>query len=54
MLKSLVITLASLSIAATALAELAQANRRTCAMPITKGGCPMLVYLPEPPRPRGK
>lgn len=51
MLKSLVVTLALLSVAATISAEAAQAKRWTCAMTVTKGGCPMPVYLPEPPKP---
>lgn len=54
MLKSLVVTLALLSIAATGFAASAQAERRTCAMTITKGGCAMPVYLPEPPNSRGE
>ena len=52
MLKSLVVTLALLSIAAASSAEAAQLKRWTCGMTITKGGCPMPVYLPEPPKPQ--
>ena len=33
-------------------AEAAQLKRWTCGMTITKGGCPMPVYLPEPPKPQ--
>jgi hypothetical protein len=49
MLKSLVVTLALLSVAAVSSVEAAQPKRWTCAMTITKGGCPLPVYLPEQP-----
>jgi len=52
--KSFVVTLATLSIAATGFAGSAQANRWTCAMTLSKGGCPMFVHIPAPPKPRGK
>ncbi len=55
MLKSLVVTLALASIAATGFAGSAQAKRWNCAMTVTKGGCPMLIYQPDqqPPKPQG-
>lgn len=53
MLKSLALIVASVSIATAVIAEPAQAKGWTCAMTITKGGCPMPVYLPEPPKPLG-
>jgi hypothetical protein len=55
MLKSLVVTLALASIAATSFAGSAQAYRWNCAVPITRGGCSVLVYQPDqqPPKPQG-
>ena len=57
MLKSLVATLALASVAVAGFAGLAQAQYgpRQCAMPITKGGCPILVPQPGPqlPKPQG-
>jgi hypothetical protein len=55
MLKSLVVTLALASTAVTGFAGLAQANRWDCAMTVTKGGCPVLIYQPDqqPPKPQG-
>lgn len=58
MLKSLVVTFALASIAVTGFAGLAQAYRWSCPMPITKGGCPVVVLAPQPgpqlPKPQGK
>ncbi len=53
MLKSLVAALALTSLALTAFGGTAQANGWTCAMPIMKGGCSVLVYQPDqsPPKP---
>jgi hypothetical protein len=55
MLKSLIVTLALASVAATGFAGLAQAQRWSCPMPITKGGCPVVVShpVPQPSYPNG-
>ena len=54
MLKSFIVSMALASLAVTAFSGLAQAYRKECAMPIMKGGCPVVVttqtgpYLPNP------
>jgi hypothetical protein len=55
MLKSLIVTLALASVAATGFAGLAQAQRWSCPFPITKGGCPVVISRPGPksPQPNG-
>ena len=53
MLKSLVAASALALLAVTGFGGTAQANGWTCAMPIMKGGCSVLVYQPDqsPPTP---
>jgi hypothetical protein len=52
MATSLIAALALASVAATGFAGQAQAHRWDCAMPITKGGCSVLILKPEPQLPR--
>ncbi len=53
MLKSLVTAFALASLAVTGFGGTVQAAPWTCAMPIMKGGCSVLVYQPDqqPPKP---
>lgn len=48
MLKSLVVTLFVSSMAIGSFAVMAQAQRWSCPMPMTKGGCPVVVSHPGP------
>ncbi len=50
MLKSLIATLAFASVALASFAGMAQATHWDCAMPIMKGGCPVLVLKPDQPQ----
>lgn len=58
MLKSLIAAFVLASVAMAGFTGLAQAQYgpRQCAMPITKGGCPILMPQPGPqlPKPAGK
>ena len=47
MLKSVFAALALGALAVPGFGGTAQASDWTCAMPITKGGCPVLVYQPD-------
>ena len=51
MVTSLIATFALASVAVTGFAGLAQADSWDCAMPITKGGCAVLIHKPVPPVP---
>ena len=55
MFKSVIAALALASLAVTGFGGTAQANGWTCAMPITKGGCSLLVHQPDqqPSKPQG-
>ena len=56
MVTSLIATLALASVAVTGFAGLAQADSYYCAMPVARGGCPILIHkpLPQPPKPEGE
>ena len=56
MVTSLIATFALASVAVTGFAGLAQADSWDCAMPIARGGCPILIHkpLPQPPKPEGE
>lgn len=53
MLKTVISTMALMSVALTALTGAVQAQRGVCPMPTTKGHCPVVItqsgpYLPSP------
>lgn len=50
MFNSLITALVLAGIAVSASAGLAQAKQWSCAMTITRGGCPVVIYLPDPPK----
>ena len=52
MLKSLVTAFALASLAVTSFGGMAQTAPWTCATPIMKGGCSVLVYQPDQPLPK--
>lgn len=52
MLKSIIGALLLGTVTVTGFAGLAQAWPRNCAMPITKGGCPIVAPQPSPQLPQ--